>query len=674
MNPTPLLTIPASGRQWTASNATDIAGAFVAAKNVDLDKAGYLQLAKRAMVWYSKNENTAFLNPIATASDGLLLYVLTEGGMFTFDVATGFLVNRISVSGPNFGVYGDLDMFLGLPHVSDATHLYSYNGSTFTSRATDLSSSYPHPMCRNSGSNKLAIADGNVLRQYDSSYVRDTTNELTISSDYVITRVLYRNGNYYILTRNIAGGHARLFVWNGAGVGNNGEYPISGDWIYSGCLYGSSIAVITSLGQVLSFNGGGFDPLDNLPIYYTPWAWTSQAATNSLVGNVASRGMDADGDTLLININGQVNGGQGGPSGTYLQNMPSGLWTYEKNTGLYHRAGVNYKTFTTASPASVASNRLVFSAAHGLKTGDPVLCATLSGISGVNQGQTYYAIVDQSKTILLALSPAQAKVGVNIAISGTPVAGDTFSFDNVESQGSGEVSDTGCVYVFKKLTPNSFYGTSCLFGGVSIDNSNTSIPVLMSLGMGRNEGYFITPKIASPNITETFQKLFVKFPQLNLDSESITVKYRVAERFGVPDHTDFSGIATFTSATTFTIDPAVKDVDTLQVGDEVEFVQGAASGYTAHLTAIDKSAVPYTLTVDTTLPVSNGDKTDFIASNWAKLADLTNASEDNSQNFANVPTEDGGTWVQYKIVLRGLGNSVAIEQLILTNQPKQQPT
>ena len=47
--------------------------------------------------------------------------------------------------------------------------------------------------------------------------------------------------------------------------------------------------LITSAGQLLRFNGGGFDELERLPVYGTGYSWTSTAAASSLVGKVAAR-------------------------------------------------------------------------------------------------------------------------------------------------------------------------------------------------------------------------------------------------------------------------------------------------------------------------------------------------------------------------------------------------
>jgi hypothetical protein len=552
---------------------------------------------------------------------------------------------------------------------------YEKSTDTFTSRITGLDSDHPHPMVQHEGRKTLMIADGNVLRQYDSSYVRDTDNELTIPVEYLITRILYWNNNAYALTRNIKGGQAKVFAWNGAGVGHNGAFGVGADWAYSGCEYGASFAVITSRGQLLQFNGGGFDfdsPLANLPVYFTDFPWTSNAATDSLIGKVASRGMEASGSTIYLNINGELNVPAGSPSGSYLPDMPSGLWCFDPKVGLTHLAGVNYEQAKTLQPLELSSNRLVFASAHEAQTGDAVLCGAAAGISGVFAGQTYFAIPEGDDALQLALTPSDAKAGRAIILSGTPGLNDKYVFDSYASMGSGQVTNAGPLFVIKTLTMNPFYGAQVLFGARAIDGTLSSCGSLMSVGLGRNVGYFKTPRLSSTGIRDTFQSAIAVFKQLSLDSEAITVKWKKTERPGLPSRPAYEDSAVeFTGPSTFTVDTTLKPFDDAVVGDEVEFITGAAAGYLAHITDINKDSATYIITLDEVLPVEAGDLTDCVVDNWTKLATITNESEDNPQNFSARPIGEDGTWIQFKVELRG--RDVSLDALKITSEPHMLP-
>lgn len=675
-----MITLPGANRKWSTDQSSDIYSDAIQTKNVEFDKAGYLALAKRAMVLYSKDSDSDFSNVIAMGADSTFLYVVTTNNFFLISIASETLLTVKNNTGtpPTFAFNSDLEFFNGIPHVSGTTTVNSFDPSLigfspWVSRITGLSSSYPHPMCKHEGRQTLLIADGNVLHQYDTSYVEDMANKLTIPADYVITGVRYRNNNAYVFTRNILGGNAKLFVWNGTGVGNNGAFGVAADWIYSGCEYGSYIGIVTSAGQVLEFNGAGFTELANFPVYYSPFPWTSANAISNLIGNVANRGMEAIGNILYININGLLNAGQASIAGTYLPGMPSGLWKYDPDIGLYHNAGLNYKLHQQLQPTGTASNALVFSTPHGLSTGDAILCVAQAGVTNARVGQTYFGIVVGPNAIQLALTPAEAVANKPIFISGTPTSGDQYAFDTYNSMGSGQVSNAGPIFIMKKLISDLFYSSTILFAGVALDNSQSSKGVLCGLGLGRNIGYFVTPKIPSANVMDIFQKLLLKYPQLNQDTEEMILKWRNNERYGTPSHTSFITLGgTFTSATTFTVNPQNKDIQTAEIGDEIEIINGAACGYLAHITNIDSITNPalWVITIDQAFPVTNGDTMDFLFVNWIQYNPMTNGEKTNTQNFAERAIGESGTWLQFKIVMAG--RDIAIEQLIFINTPKKQ--
>lgn len=672
-----MITIPAN-RKWLTDFTSDVFGDVVRTKNLDFDRAGYLALAKKAMALFTQTQDSAFVQPIAINADAAFVYVTTATNLFIIGLANTVIsvTKYIASDRPTLSVQSDAEMFQNLLHVTGTTMMKSYSGGTagtWTSRVSDLNSANPHPICKHEGRQTLLIGDGNVVRQYDTSYVRDTANELTIPAEYVVTGIRYRNSNAYVFTRNIAGGNAKLFVWNGAGVANNGAFGVNADWIYSGCEYGSYVAVVTSAGQVLSFNGAGFTELASFPVYYSQYPWTSAAAALSLIGNVASRGMEALGDVIYININGALNSGAASIAGTYLPEMPSGLWKLDPSVGLYHTAGVNFTKYQLLQPASIASSGLVFSVPHNAVTGDPVLCASQSVIVGTNGAQTYYAIVVSPTVLQLALSPAEAKVGKYLIITGTPASLDLFALDSYQSMGGCEVASAGPVFIMKKLVSDLFYGDIVLFGSIAVTNALGNVGALMSLGLGRNVGYMVTPKISSANVMDIYQKLVAKLEQLNLPTDAVRIKWRNSQRYGVPSHTSFSSTGgTFASSTTFTVNPANKDVRTAQVGDEIEVISGAAAGYLAHITNIDETnASSWVFTIDQVLPVSNGDVCDFLIDNWTQLEPVTSSERTNTQNHAIRSIGKTSTWVQFKLVM--YGRDISLEQLLLINSPAKLP-
>jgi hypothetical protein len=186
--------------------------------------------------------------------------------------------------------------------------------------------------------------------------------------------------------------------------------------------------------------------------------------------------------------------------------------------------------------------------------------------------------------------------------------------------------------------------------------------------MGRNRGYFILPRVSAAGIRDTIQNLVSYFRNLRLDTDQVVIKYRKTDRFGMPVPLAITGSATWTSSTVFTVDSTTHAVQSLEEGDEIEVVKGAGAGYTAHITTIDKTSSIWSVTIDEELPISSG-SFDFIAQNWTKLATLTNASTDNTRNFAQKSIGKETRWLETKIELRG--REVEIDAVAITNALKQ---
>lgn len=660
-------------RKWSAAQNGDLFGTVVRTKNMDFGTDGYAILARKALTWYSEDDDANFQIPVAIAGDDTYAYVITTDNCFAVDIASDTLpFSELTTSNaPSTTNQSDAEFYQGLLHVSGSTTVKSYSGGTggsWTSRISGLSSSYPHPLCVNDQRQTLLVGNGNVVRQYDSSYTRDTSNELTLDPQYVVTCIRYKGNVAYIGTKNIYGGHAKVFLWNCVGTGYNEAHSVQADWVYSMTEFESSMAAIVSSGQLLKYNGGGFDELAALPVYYTPYSWASSQGTASLLGKVASRGMTTIGDTIYMNVDGSLRNSQTQYPGQYLPEQPSGVWTFDRSVGLVHRAAANHKSYRAYTPTAVASNYLVFSSAHGLVTGDPILCQAVGTISGTTAGQIYYAIVDDdasTTTCKIAVSPDDALEGRYVSISGTPTT-DKFAFDRYESMGHTKVVSVGGIFAFSRTIPNLFYGSEVLFGVNVTDETATSKAVACSLGMGRNEGWMVTPWIQAAGVTDFYQRLYTLFNELNLTTDEVVVKYRTEKEFGFPKPLGFTSTQSWTSDDTFTVDTTQHDFRGVIEGDEVEFVLGNGAGYCANISDIDKTTSTYAVTIDRSLPVVNTNKMDFVVERWKELNVFDADSEDNPRGYGKTNIDDiRGRKAQFKITLRG--RNIAVELLSLVN-------
>lgn len=666
-----MIPIPSSNRAWTVRHDSDIYGSIVNSRNLDFSKDGYVQLARKAMVLYSGKTDVNFRRPIVFAATDSLIYLVTTEAIFEINPFGGQLVFSAlpgNVDAPDSGIYSDALVYQSELHVSDDDSVCAYDGSSWDRVITGLSDDYPHPLCVSEHQVALAVGDGNLVNLYNTGYSLLTT--LVLPKDHIVFCIRWRMDQLYIGTRNISGGSAKVFIWNGAGTGAQQGYSVQADWVYSMCEYQSSIAAITSAGQVLRFNGGGFDELPgaSLPVASTPYSWTSNTTDNNIIGKVASRGMAAIGSSLYININGELDNESTVLPGRQLNSMPSGVWVYEPTIGMSHRAGYNYQKKLSLAPSSVGSSVLQFATSHQAQLGDAVIASNVVSLVGVTEGQVYYAVPGGSQALKLALTPKDALEGRTITITGTPAFNDTFDFDTYESVSSTVINNTGPIFALGKERPNLFYGSEVFFAGEVMDGDMENNQIVMSLGMGRNVGRFTTAKILASDIEDTFQQLVSKYTPFILDTQKLVIKYRSEERYGFPTPLRFSdlGLATWVTQESFTVDARYRDFKSVEVGDEIEVVEGAGAGYTAHITDIQVSGDTYTVTLDESFPVTTEQQFDFVADNWERFTTITNEDLSENRSFDKTTLDDvHSKWVQFRVELRGF--NMSIEQLLASN-------
>ncbi len=668
-----------SNNSWVSTQGSDLFGSIIRSRNIDLTERGWAKLARKVMGIFTEvsvagTGDADFQDPFAIAADNTYYYV------FTIDHTFGAAVSETAVtwgevtstSIPTTTVVSDAVAFNGEIAVSGSTTVHTltgFNGAdgsgTWTDKSISISASYPHPLCVFVNRNELAVANGNVVVTYNTSYSSVTT--LTLPADYIVTCMRWRGSKLYIGTKTLSGTNAMVFVWEGSGTSAQQGWPVESNWVYSMTEYLDSVAILTAAGQLLRFSGAGFQVLDNFPVYYSPFSWVENA-TGQTIGKAVNRSMLAIGETIYITIQGESRGLNA--SLTYLQ--PGGLWVYQPVQGLSHRGGFVTHPYKILAISSLNSSEFAFASAHGAETGDPVWAHSVSNIAALTPGFIYYVIKTSTTALKLARSPADAFAGRYITCSGS-ISGDKLVFDTLNSFGSTTSCLPGPIHGFTRNQMSPFFATEILFAGNSRNASNTTVASLMSLGEGRNRGNIVTPKIYGAGITDIFQKIVSNIRDLNLDTDSAVIKYRTRERFGVPTPlaTTQNGLGIWVDSTSFTVDTTLKDFQSVEVGDEVEFMSAAGSGYTAHITAIDNSTSTWTITVDETVPlVAASDYVEVVVDNWTKLGVITNASANIADGYHEQTIGVSGSWIQFKIELRG--RDVSINMLNLLNSIHKQ--
>lgn len=674
---------PQSNR-WVQTNSGEISGNVYSTKNINFNEEGYAKLNLRASALVYNTSNFTDVNSIdyfITTNTGY--YVLTgdnSGRPWRIDL-TGTqydLTADTNGSGLGGGRFYDSVIWQARWYVSSSTSFVYHDGNTtWTTGLGSLSSSVNHVMCVHEGLNSLAVSDGsgvaNTVKLYDTSHSLSTT--LTIPKNFNIEWIKYLDNNLYIGTKNIYGGIAYMFVWNGSGTAAQKSYPINGEAIFSGENYGNSIAIITSKGQLLRFNGGGFDVLANFPVYYSDYNWARDASSSTItfLNRVHRRGMVSDGEKIYININGQMN------ENIFIPNQPSGLWIYDQNVGLYHQAGYSNNKVETRTVSGVNTGTDTFTTtSFTALTGTKVYYSATAVSGGLYNNRYYYLIRASSTTFKLAKTYDNAIAGTAIDITSAGTTEKIYYHDDTDFGTVGELSNykVGAIAKISGLDTNlKSYGRmtgSKVLYGTQMNNGTSDIYTLQTLTPGKNIGYITTPKITSSQIKDTWQTIYPLYNNLFQSADKITVKYKTIDKFDYPIQLingNTNLLATWTSTTSFT---TIGDLSYVVAGDEVEIIGGSASGNITTVVSTSYSSGTWTVTIADAMSITVADTSSIIIDNWKKLLTVTGSMTETiqTQQLANSTLGVTSKWLRLKIIIEGVSEP-KIERILIANDNAQ---
>lgn len=196
------------------------------------------------------------------------------------------------------------------------------------------------------------------------------------------------------------------------------------------------------------------------------------------------------------------------------------------------------------------------------------------------------------------------------------------------------------------------------------DSSASDIGVACHLEAPRKTGYsgygisyFTTPEIHSTEVTDTYEKIYLKYKKLYSSSDKYVVKYRTDVE--LPDQMK----VTWSSTTQFTSTDGT--FANYVVGDEVTVLFGSGAGMISHITAISEAAGTYTVTLDETHDVTATDTAQVRLEKWVKLPEIT---QDNLK-YAERRIGKKDTLIKLKVVFYHYSGRNEFHQLQLVNLP-----
>lgn len=242
--------------------------------------------------------------------------------------------------------YSDMEIFNNRLYVSlSGTSLARLDTSTWLNGGvaiTGASSNVPHMLC--SYANRLYVtADYAKINSMNTSEsfgatIGTSSNTLDLGNPVVnsITFMRATSSRIWIGTVNRTGGKAHIYAWDGNQTSVNESYRLESSGAMAGLVKDDVLYVMDNDGKLLAFNGGTFVEIDRLPLKEGEYLKSALFSSSSSTYNerwIHPNGMTLKDSGILILINNEYRGA----SATWEENVPSGIWEWTKETGLYHK-------------------------------------------------------------------------------------------------------------------------------------------------------------------------------------------------------------------------------------------------------------------------------------------------------------------------------------------------
>lgn len=636
-----------SNRQWTQDNSGDTLGILGSTTNMAMDTMGKAILAHKAVDIYDSSDDADMGYPIAIDYFDDQYYVLTDVTPHSGNFPTNNFDSLATA--PTIELWSDATVFNSLYWVTTNTSIYTTaNGVTWTDRSVALTAGVPHPMCVFESEMKVAVGNGNTVKLVDTSYT--VTDTLTIPTQYQVTTIRSVGSYLFVGTKNLNGGNAFIFVWDGSGTAMQYKVEVGASWVFSMTPYLSTVAAITSEGQLGIVNGTTFQELAGLPVYYEPHARWQGAGGLTLNGKVFNRGMCTIGDTIYLNIEGEVDSG-------FMPEMKSGIWVYDPAIGLYHRGVGSLDHVVQDSSLSRSGDYLTTSAAHQLKTGDCVVFGTVAGLTGVSTFTRYYVKVESTTEIRLAASRKGLKNANYMTLGGTPSSDKLVYVQNSEYltyyPTSGAISPT--IY---SETPYLNLTSEIMWGSRVRTTAGTAKYALFTFADSYNVGQFTTQRVYSDNIDQNWKELYNFIDGLTVDTEEVVIK--VQSKYEEPS-VQLSGVWLDTNTVNNTSASDFALWTDIEVGNEIVFTDGYGRGRTAHVVSIETSSSTVSLTLDESIGTTNG-VCSLYYTTFEKVGQALTTDNKFKEKIKS-SMEKSSAWVAVKVELRGYGLAVNMMEM-----------
>ena len=348
-----MITIPTNGA-WSQPNNSDITGDIFSSFGLDLTSSkGKMRVGTRLLLGLSSSGVATFDGvPIAFRE-----FNTAFGNQIIGLAGQQVLGSSADYPGGGFALYGgtrpvdltsfnsDMELYGADLYVTGSDHLYKLTpGATNFSTAlySGLGTSVQHKLCAFSGTGLLYVqAANNLIYSWDGSAM--TTSGATSLALYSAGRnniAWIKAGTDqvwigYNSNINSPSGRASILSWDGTDIIPKHEYKIDSPGTY-GCVIKDDVPwTMDAYGRLLAWNGATF--VEKARLNRRKDVLLNMTASKAYVH---SNGMSLVGGKINILINGSYFDS----TSTQDEQIPSGVWEYDENIGLYHKHAFGLST------------------------------------------------------------------------------------------------------------------------------------------------------------------------------------------------------------------------------------------------------------------------------------------------------------------------------------------
>lgn len=168
-------------------------------------------------------------------------------------------------------------------------------------------------------------ADGTVTSSNNVAYKR-----LVFPDNYEVNWIVCTPTKAWIGLNDLIGGDAIAAPWNGGEETYEDPMKLLDRYTLAACILDGIPHTVNGKGQLLVYNGASFQQVDALPCFYSSRRWT-ESAVGTLPAVLHRNGMTViDGQIHML-----IKPILDSSNNNILEEMPGGIWVYDKDHGLY---------------------------------------------------------------------------------------------------------------------------------------------------------------------------------------------------------------------------------------------------------------------------------------------------------------------------------------------------